>query len=100
VQKVREAELEEKIQADSAGTGHWHVGEPPHVGTRRILEQYAIAYDHHLRAAVDAGGIWTPSTISQRWTTITTRMSSLSAQDARLWRGSSTMRRKPASRSS
>ena len=26
---VREAELEEKIELDSAGTGAWHVGNPP-----------------------------------------------------------------------
>lgn len=26
--KVKEAGLEDKIFVDSAGTGHWHVGQP------------------------------------------------------------------------
>jgi len=34
--------LEKKIEVDSAGTGGWHVGEPPHEGTRKILEKYEI----------------------------------------------------------
>lgn len=29
-QMVKENGLEEKIQVDSAGTGHWHVGETTH----------------------------------------------------------------------
>lgn len=48
-QKVREAELEDKIESDSAGTGHWHVGETPHSGTRRILTKYNIAYSGKAR---------------------------------------------------
>ncbi|MDQ0337481.1 protein-tyrosine phosphatase [Caldalkalibacillus uzonensis] len=40
--KVKEAELEDKISVDSAGTGHWHVGQPPHEGTRRILSENKI----------------------------------------------------------
>jgi protein-tyrosine phosphatase len=42
--KVREAGLESAIQIDSAGTGDWHVGQQPHEGTRRILDQYQISY--------------------------------------------------------
>lgn len=34
---VREAGLETQIQVDSAGIGGWHIGAPPHEGTRRIL---------------------------------------------------------------
>ncbi len=34
-----------RIESDSAGTGHWHVGEPPHRGTRRILSQKGIEYE-------------------------------------------------------
>lgn len=40
--KVEEAGLADRIEADSAGTGDWHTGEPPHEGTRRILKQYGI----------------------------------------------------------
>ncbi len=47
--KVREAGLEDKITSDSAGTGDWHVGQPPHAGTRRILAKNAITYQHQAR---------------------------------------------------
>ncbi len=46
---VKEAGLERRIVADSAGTGHWHVGSPPHQGTRRVLERAGIAWDHRAR---------------------------------------------------
>lgn len=52
--KVHEAGLEAKIEADSAGTGSWHVGEPPHVGTRRILAANGIEYTHAARALSQA----------------------------------------------
>ncbi|WP_249863126.1 low molecular weight protein-tyrosine-phosphatase, partial [Paenibacillus konkukensis] len=42
--KVKEAGLEDRIAADSAGTGSWHVGQPPHEGTRRILQRNGIDY--------------------------------------------------------
>lgn len=48
-QKVRHGGLEDKIQADSAGTGHWHVGEMPHVGTRKVLESHGVVYTHRAR---------------------------------------------------
>src|SRR5690349_445326 len=41
---VRQAGLGDRIEADSAGTGDWHVGKPPHAGTRRILAEKGIAY--------------------------------------------------------
>ena len=44
-QKVRLAGLENQIEADSAGTGGWHEGQPPHVGTRRILAAHHVPYD-------------------------------------------------------
>lgn len=28
--------LEEKIVIDSAGTGDWHIGHPPHKGTKKF----------------------------------------------------------------
>ena len=47
--KVRAAGLEDKIEADSAGTGHWHVGNPPHQGTRAMLARNQIEYVHQAR---------------------------------------------------
>ena len=44
--KVREAGLEGGIEADSAGTGDWHLGSPPHPGTMRLLADNAIEYEH------------------------------------------------------
>jgi len=44
--KVREAGLEWEIEADSAGTGDWHLGSPPHPGTLRLLADNAIEYEH------------------------------------------------------
>lgn len=41
-QMVREAGLQEQIQADSAGIGPWHAGEPPHAGTRKTLKEKSI----------------------------------------------------------
>lgn len=52
--KVREAGLEAQIEADSAGTGSWHIGAPPHHGTRRVLERHGIVYDHQARALREA----------------------------------------------
>lgn len=52
--KVRAAGLEEKIEADSAGTGHWHVGSPPHQGTRAMLARNGIEYAHQARLIVEA----------------------------------------------
>ncbi len=44
---VREADLSQIIESDSAGTGDWHAGESPHYGTRSILAKNNIDY-HHL----------------------------------------------------
>jgi protein-tyrosine phosphatase len=37
--------LSDKIAVDSAGTGSWHIGEPPHKGTLAILKKYQISAD-------------------------------------------------------
>ncbi|SIS80563.1 low molecular weight protein-tyrosine-phosphatase [Alicyclobacillus vulcanalis] len=42
---VRKAGLADQIEVDSAGIGDWHVGDPPHRGTRQVLDQNGIAYD-------------------------------------------------------
>jgi protein-tyrosine phosphatase len=46
---VIQAGLADRIAADSAGTGAWHVGEPPHDGTRRVLRERGIDYSHRAR---------------------------------------------------
>jgi protein-tyrosine phosphatase len=47
---VARAGLADRVVADSAGTGAWHVGEPPHHGTRRALRERGIDYSHRARA--------------------------------------------------
>lgn len=42
--KVKEQGLEDKIQVDSAGTGSWHVGKPPHEGTQKVLTDRNIDF--------------------------------------------------------
>jgi protein-tyrosine phosphatase len=37
--------LSGKIAVDSAGTGSWHIGDPPHKGTLGILNKYKISAD-------------------------------------------------------
>ncbi|WP_438803690.1 low molecular weight protein-tyrosine-phosphatase [Paenibacillus aceti] len=37
--------LTDRFLIDSAGTGDWHIGKPPHHGTRAILDQYGISYE-------------------------------------------------------
>src|SRR5687768_1431853 len=49
---VREEHLDGIMEADSAGTGHWHVGEPPHRGTRKILQQKGIEYEGAARLVI------------------------------------------------
>ncbi|MCL4247790.1 MAG: low molecular weight phosphotyrosine protein phosphatase [Anaerolineae bacterium] len=51
---VDEAGLSERIQIDSAGTGPWHVGEPPHRGTLSVLRKHGIAYDGRARRIVQS----------------------------------------------
>lgn len=41
--------LTDRIAVDSAGTGSWHVGEPPHPGTREVLRRHGIACDGRAR---------------------------------------------------
>ena len=47
--KVQEAGFADEIEVDSAGTGHWHTGEPPHAGTRRLLAAHHIPYHNRAR---------------------------------------------------
>lgn len=41
---VEKAGLENSIHIDSAGTGDWHVGNIPHIGTRTRLDQAGISH--------------------------------------------------------
>ncbi|REE80071.1 protein-tyrosine phosphatase [Paenibacillus taihuensis] len=43
--QLKEQHLEDRIAVDSAGTGDWHLGKPPHEGTRKLLDEYGISYD-------------------------------------------------------
>jgi protein-tyrosine phosphatase len=54
---VRGAGLDSQITVDSCGTGGWHAGEPPHSGTRQVLEKNEIPYQHQARqiGQVDLG---------------------------------------------
>ncbi|MBB6053339.1 low molecular weight protein-tyrosine-phosphatase [Armatimonas rosea] len=42
--KVALAGLAHQLTCDSAGTGGWHAGEPPHRGTQQILHQHGIDF--------------------------------------------------------
>lgn len=43
--KITQAGLANQIEVDSAGTGDWHIGEPPHEGTVDILLKQNILTD-------------------------------------------------------
>ncbi|GAC40705.1 low molecular weight protein-tyrosine-phosphatase [Paenibacillus popilliae] len=44
-QEVKQAGLEHVFAVDSAGTGDWHIGLPPHQGTCAILDECSISYE-------------------------------------------------------
>lgn len=41
---VKKAGLSNKIEIDSAGTSDWHIGKPPHEGTKDLLKEKDISY--------------------------------------------------------
>lgn len=41
---VEKENLSDQIEVDSAGLGEWHIGNPPHQGTRNILDRENISY--------------------------------------------------------
>ena len=49
---IKEAGLENQIEADSAGTGDWHVGNSAHRGTLDILQKNNIEYKGRSRVVV------------------------------------------------
>lgn len=44
-QLVSDAGLADEIEVDSAGTGGWHIGSPPHRGTQAVLRAHHIPVD-------------------------------------------------------
>ncbi|HTG72026.1 MAG TPA: low molecular weight protein-tyrosine-phosphatase [Candidatus Udaeobacter sp.] len=53
--QVELAHLSDRIEVDSAGTGDWHLGHPPHEGTRKQLDQHLISYQGMKARLVTAG---------------------------------------------
>ena len=49
---VDDAGLGDRLTVDSAGTGAWHVGEPAHRDTRRVLAEHSIEYRGRSRQIV------------------------------------------------
>ncbi|WP_212959606.1 low molecular weight protein-tyrosine-phosphatase [Cohnella xylanilytica] len=43
--RIRAAGLADRVEVSSAGTGDWHVGRPPHEGTRKLLDRHGISYE-------------------------------------------------------
>ncbi|MEH6891904.1 low molecular weight protein-tyrosine-phosphatase [Bacillus sp. JJ864] len=42
---VKKEKLETVITVDSAGTGDWHIGHPPHHGTQKILMENKVSFE-------------------------------------------------------
>ncbi|HBM3472345.1 TPA: low molecular weight phosphotyrosine protein phosphatase [Listeria innocua] len=43
--EVANAGLTDEIEIDSAATGTWNLGKPPHRGTREVLKKHGINYE-------------------------------------------------------
>lgn len=52
--RAEKAGLAASIEIDSCGTGDWHLGKPPHEGTRRILDDHGISYEGMLARGIRA----------------------------------------------
>ena len=50
---VEEADLSDQFEIDSVGTISYHVGEPAHPGTRRVLAQHGIQ-SHSISRRIDS----------------------------------------------
>jgi protein-tyrosine phosphatase len=46
---VRDQNLEQQFEIDSAGTGNWHEGEPAHPKTVKMLELHKAGFNHAAR---------------------------------------------------
>lgn len=43
--KVAARGLQDRIEVNSCGLGDWHLGHPPHPGTRKVLDEAGISYE-------------------------------------------------------
>ena len=48
-QLLKEKGLAQEISCDSAGTGDWHVGEPPDPRTQEVAQHYRVPLNHRGR---------------------------------------------------
>ncbi len=55
--QVKKEGLENRIKVDSAGTGDWHIGKPPHQGTREILKAKSISDEGLLARQIKASDL-------------------------------------------
>ncbi|ENH95603.1 low molecular weight phosphotyrosine protein [Gracilibacillus halophilus YIM-C55.5] len=46
--------LQDQFTIDSAGLGTWHIGNPPHQGTRKILDEKQISYEGQKARKIEA----------------------------------------------
>lgn len=51
---VKKEGLQDQVKIDSAGTGDWHVGHPPHEGTREILKKYQVTDEGIFARQIDS----------------------------------------------
>lgn len=51
---VEKAGLANAIEVDSAGTGGWHVGNPPHEGTQKVLKEKGISTEGMRARQIDS----------------------------------------------
>jgi len=57
-QKVETAGQGSHFLIDSAGTGNWHVGDPPHHGTQSILRAHGIPTDGLIARQIDQSDLF------------------------------------------
>lgn len=48
-QQAVQAGVVDQFEADSAGTGDWHIGEAPDGRMRRVAARHGLIYDHRAR---------------------------------------------------
>ena len=49
--------IAEQFEIDSAGTGGWHVGDPPHLGTQDVLHRNQIGFEGQQSRQVTAADL-------------------------------------------
>lgn len=46
---IEQRNLQGQVESDSAGTGRWHIGEPPNPRTVKVLEDNGCSVQHRAR---------------------------------------------------